>query len=194
MLTPKCPARDFRESAPKNSTRNRLYRFNGKRTGEKAAEFAVNSAVPSKAEINSISTTYGGWGARIRTWDHGTKARCLTAWPRPNSRREDALLARTRGDEPACPQYGERMPSYQHRLRGAISGPAPALRSRIGQSLLGRSRLAQERLAEPGPVAATGARMRQVIRRGFQPRVPPKRSLRGEKRPSIYVTFTRAGV
>ena len=23
------------------------------------------------------------WGARIRTWDHGTKARCLTAWPRP---------------------------------------------------------------------------------------------------------------
>ena len=23
------------------------------------------------------------WGARIRTWDHGTKTRCLTAWPRP---------------------------------------------------------------------------------------------------------------
>ena len=29
----------------------------------------------------------GGWGARIRTWDHGTKARCLTAWPRPNPSR-----------------------------------------------------------------------------------------------------------
>ena len=29
----------------------------------------------------------GGWGARIRTWDHGTKARCLTAWPRPNPHR-----------------------------------------------------------------------------------------------------------
>ena len=24
-----------------------------------------------------------GWGARIRTWDHGTKTRCLTTWPRP---------------------------------------------------------------------------------------------------------------
>ena len=24
-----------------------------------------------------------GWGARIRTWDHGTKTRCLTAWLRP---------------------------------------------------------------------------------------------------------------
>ena len=24
-----------------------------------------------------------GWGARIRTWDHGTKIRCLTTWPRP---------------------------------------------------------------------------------------------------------------
>lgn len=25
-----------------------------------------------------------GWGARIRTWDGGTKTRCLTAWLRPN--------------------------------------------------------------------------------------------------------------
>ena len=25
-----------------------------------------------------------GWGARIRTWDHGTKTRCLTTWPRPS--------------------------------------------------------------------------------------------------------------
>src|SRR5918992_1374284 len=25
----------------------------------------------------------GSWGARIRTWDHGTKTRCLTTWPRP---------------------------------------------------------------------------------------------------------------
>ena len=27
----------------------------------------------------------GDWGARIRTWDHGTKTRCLTAWPRPRA-------------------------------------------------------------------------------------------------------------
>ena len=26
-----------------------------------------------------------GWGARIRTWDGGTKTRCLTAWLRPNA-------------------------------------------------------------------------------------------------------------
>jgi hypothetical protein len=24
------------------------------------------------------------WGARIRTWDRGTKTRCLTTWLRPN--------------------------------------------------------------------------------------------------------------
>ena len=24
-----------------------------------------------------------GWGARIRTWDAGTKNRCLTTWPHP---------------------------------------------------------------------------------------------------------------
>src|SRR4051794_14431452 len=33
-----------------------------------------------------------GWGARIRTWDGGTKTRCLTAWLRPN-----AWVARTAG-------------------------------------------------------------------------------------------------
>ena len=27
-----------------------------------------------------------GWGARIRTWDRGTKTRCLTAWLRPRER------------------------------------------------------------------------------------------------------------
>ena len=29
------------------------------------------------------SRLLNGWGARIRTWDHGTKTRCLTAWLRP---------------------------------------------------------------------------------------------------------------
>ena len=27
-----------------------------------------------------------GWGARIRTWDRGTKTRCLTTWLRPSER------------------------------------------------------------------------------------------------------------
>src|SRR5204862_91174 len=26
-----------------------------------------------------------GWGARIRTWDRGTKTRCLTTWLRPTA-------------------------------------------------------------------------------------------------------------
>src|SRR2546426_462447 len=26
-----------------------------------------------------------GWGARIRTWDRGTKTRCLTTWLRPRA-------------------------------------------------------------------------------------------------------------
>src|SRR5262249_38678978 len=34
-----------------------------------------------------------GWGARIRTWDGGTKTRCLTAWLRPNARAERNRLA-----------------------------------------------------------------------------------------------------
>ena len=36
------------------------------------------------------------WGARIRTWDHGTKARCLTAWPRPTGRQSRTCRARLR--------------------------------------------------------------------------------------------------
>ena len=30
-----------------------------------------------------------GWGARIRTWDRGSKVHCLTAWPHPNHVREE---------------------------------------------------------------------------------------------------------
>jgi hypothetical protein len=41
-------------------------------------------AILRSAGIAGKSTRLGGWGARIRTWDHGTKTRCLTAWPRPN--------------------------------------------------------------------------------------------------------------
>ena len=37
---------------------------------------------------NGIRTAqnYFGWGGRIRTYDGGTKNRCLTAWLRPNNR------------------------------------------------------------------------------------------------------------
>ena len=35
------------------------------------------------------------WGARIRTWDRGTKTRCLTAWLRPIERRYRLYLGRS---------------------------------------------------------------------------------------------------
>ena len=33
-----------------------------------------------------VGVRRGGWGARIRTWDRGTKTRCLTAWLHPTAR------------------------------------------------------------------------------------------------------------
>ena len=44
---------------------------------------------PAMTTAASLGAGFGhgrhvGWGARIRTWDHGTKTRCLTAWPRPS--------------------------------------------------------------------------------------------------------------
>ncbi len=37
------------------------------------------------AECPLTIRRHGSWGARIRTWDHGTKTRCLTTWPRPRA-------------------------------------------------------------------------------------------------------------
>src|SRR4051812_5652641 len=53
-----------------------------------AAWFAV--AAENSGKISCLWNF--GWGARIRTWDDGTKTRCLTAWLRPN-----ASVARTVG-------------------------------------------------------------------------------------------------
>ena len=47
-----------------------------------------------------------GWGARIRTWDHGTKARCLTTWPRPSESGR-----RVYPDGPVDPGGGQRRSS-----------------------------------------------------------------------------------
>src|SRR5205085_2011562 len=58
-----------------------------------------------------------GWGARIRTWDRGTKTRCLTTWLRPT-----AVEYRNRNDRsPRCApdgRAGEAGPaSKRHRQR-----------------------------------------------------------------------------
>ena len=52
--------------------------------GENTPDFATNLTQRKGNEFFYIKYLDGGWGARIRTWDHGTKARCLTTWPRPN--------------------------------------------------------------------------------------------------------------
>jgi hypothetical protein len=44
MLTPKCPARDFRVSARENSTKNRLYRFKWNLGGRNLAGFCEEFA------------------------------------------------------------------------------------------------------------------------------------------------------
>src|SRR5207248_2425969 len=49
---------------------------------------ALFMRVPRPPAITTAARSFdmsgeNGWGARIRTWDHGTKTRCLTTWPRP---------------------------------------------------------------------------------------------------------------
>src|SRR5438132_1421367 len=41
-------------------------------------------AITTAARVFAMSDE-DDWGARIRTWDHGTKTRCLTTWPRPRA-------------------------------------------------------------------------------------------------------------
>ena len=42
-------------------------------------------AITTTATIASSAHQLDGWGARIRTWDRGTKTRCLTTWLRPTT-------------------------------------------------------------------------------------------------------------
>src|SRR5438477_3190 len=83
-----------------------------------------SSAVPSRAsprELERVRVRLCGdyWGARIRTWDRGTKTRCLTAWLRPMERRnlfgsfskeEDQRCNREKRDHADCdrPHHRQR--------------------------------------------------------------------------------------
>ncbi len=73
--------------------------------------------------------TYCGWGARIRTWDHGTKARCLTAWPRPNPL---GWLFAPRAPAPAVSGLIDEirqgpLTRLPHRMSGAVLPASAAL-------------------------------------------------------------------
>src|SRR6478752_7513918 len=52
-----------------------------------------------------------GWGARIRTWDRGTKTRCLTTWLRPTGLDCASALARLL----ACPSFAEEQHERDRR-------------------------------------------------------------------------------
>ena len=58
------------------------------------------------AEALRLRSGHRGWGARIRTWDHGTKTRCLTTWPRPRARSSCHSLP-DRTDEPRASRVTE---------------------------------------------------------------------------------------
>src|SRR5579864_7881933 len=60
------------------------------RIGCRCFGVALFMRVPSPPAIttaarSSAMSAKSGWGARIRTWDHGTKTRCLTTWLRPRA-------------------------------------------------------------------------------------------------------------
>ena len=67
-----------------------------------------------------------GWGARIRTWDHGTKTRCLTTWLRPNDGREGIVQTSADGrapqlpSDPSCATPAAPAVSYQGALISAL--------------------------------------------------------------------------
>ena len=61
-------------------------------------------------EVRRRSRSDGCWGARIRTWDRGTKTRCLTTWLRPIGRRRGIgrLVARPVEEQRRAATTGER--------------------------------------------------------------------------------------
>src|SRR5204863_8608807 len=68
-----------------------------------------------------------GWGARIRTWDRGTKTRCLTTWLRPTALvvfPKDAVSAAARA-KPARPAGRRRKRRLSTWLRPTALVVAP---------------------------------------------------------------------
>src|SRR5205823_1750217 len=70
------------------------------------------------------------WGARIRTWDRGTKTRCLTTWLRPTNDISLAVLFKTAAaaakpprPRRSAPQAGPRhlaTPHKRHQARSSL--------------------------------------------------------------------------
>ena len=78
-----------------------------------------------------------GWGGRIRTCDHGTKTRCLTAWLHPIGA---AYLAPRRGGFKR--EIRLNRPCSRSRLRASRNEPAgrgPAVQMQTGRWMAGRA-------------------------------------------------------
>ena len=118
-----------------------------------------------------------GWGARIRTWDRGTKTRCLTTWLRPSERivsvGRATRLRRSRGSGgSSLLAVGEE---DQERDRSEDAARGPALPRRGGTRTAPRPRRAT---ATPLRSRTPGGRCRsgRHARRTRRTRPPGRRS------------------
>src|SRR5579871_437281 len=72
------------------------------------------SGFPMSERVDWIS----GWGARIRTWDHGTKTRCLTAWLRPRARAILPALEQEKAERDEGEDHDEHDERAEHDVPG----------------------------------------------------------------------------
>ena len=72
--------------------------------------------------LSHINCLERGWGARIRTWDHETKTRCLTTWPHPITQYRRPLHnpAFKATQHAALYIFRNGLPSYQYPGRWAM--------------------------------------------------------------------------
>ena len=114
--------------------------------------------VPSPAAMTTAASRridHGsdGWGARIRTWDRGTKTRCLTTWLRPiGGRSFRPAVVRTGTGSAIHGEDRRRGParSQPRRTREDARPPrrAPARRAAIQAIWYGRCRTSASRPAD----------------------------------------------
>src|SRR2546430_17287972 len=67
-----------------------------------------------------------GWGARIRTWDRGTKTRCLTTWLRPTTVRLSPetgvnTAARAKPAQPLSRRCKQRLSTWLRPTAGSVT-------------------------------------------------------------------------
>ena len=116
-----------------------------------------------------------GWGARIRTWDRGTKTRCLTTWLRPSERIVSPSAAPRGSAKP-----GQRR---EQRLR-SLKRTSSATAAKIAARTSAPEEDEREQDGEHGRASARPPRSRtpaapcRIGRRGRRRRRRPRRASR----------------